>query len=246
MRRFFKWLSRRFGTFDLLPEYFTAAGRRMQDILWGALLPFLAWGIWFIVSTPPIWINVTAVGFALFMAGYYVWRADHVRIIPKMRLQDVINLEPMSNQADLSIISTLTIQIVPTCMTDAIIHDCTGYITGISRLETGKTIWVDILKNTSLTLMWNPMKQDLFPGISKPLTVFVISNSWVLQIWSRDTPSALETMFLHARLHESRDVFRFDIRVVSPECPPVDRSLRFEITDDWMKPKIGWMDETSK
>jgi hypothetical protein len=80
MQRFIKWLNKRFGTFDLLPEYFTAAAGAMQNILWGALLPFLAWGIWFIVGTPPMWINATAIGVALFLAGYYVWRADHVRL----------------------------------------------------------------------------------------------------------------------------------------------------------------------
>jgi len=93
MHGLFKWINKRFGTFDLLPEYFTAAGRRMQDVLWGALLPFLAWGLWFIVSTPPTWINVTAVGLALFMAGYYVWRADHIRLIPRL---DVTRVLPYS------------------------------------------------------------------------------------------------------------------------------------------------------
>ncbi len=89
MRRFIRWLKRRFSTFDLLPEYFTAAASQMQNILWGALLPFLAWGIWFVVSTPPTWINVTALGLALFMAGYYVWRADHVRLQQKIEVTRV-------------------------------------------------------------------------------------------------------------------------------------------------------------
>ena len=86
MRRFIRWLNKRFGTFDLLPEYFTAAASQMQNILWGALLPFLAWGIWFIVSTPPTWVNLLAVGFALFLAGYYVWRADHLRLLQKIEI----------------------------------------------------------------------------------------------------------------------------------------------------------------
>ena len=90
MRRIFKWLNKRFGTFDLLPKYFTAAAGAMQNILWGALLPFLAWGIWFIVSSPPTWVNVTAIGVALFLAGYYVWRADHVRLQQKIVVTRVI------------------------------------------------------------------------------------------------------------------------------------------------------------
>jgi hypothetical protein len=89
MRRIFKWLNKRFGTFDLLPEYFTAAGQQIQNVLWGALLPFLVWGVWFIVGTPPAWINWTAVLVALFVAGYYVWRADHLRLEKKLGITRV-------------------------------------------------------------------------------------------------------------------------------------------------------------
>jgi hypothetical protein len=90
MRSFVRWLNKRFSTFDLLPEYFTSAANQMQNILWGALLPFLAWGIWFIVSTPPTWINVCAIGLALFMAGYYVWRAHHLRLIPQLTIDQLV------------------------------------------------------------------------------------------------------------------------------------------------------------
>jgi hypothetical protein len=74
------WLKKRLKTFDLLPEYFTAAMETMQDVLWGGLLPFVVWGIWFILGNPPMGVNITALGIALFLAGYYAWRADHVRL----------------------------------------------------------------------------------------------------------------------------------------------------------------------
>jgi hypothetical protein len=90
MRRIFNWFNKRFGAFDLLPQYFTAAGQQIQNVLWGALMPFLVWGIWFIVSTPPVWINWTAVLLALFIAGYYVWRADHVRLQQTIGITRVI------------------------------------------------------------------------------------------------------------------------------------------------------------
>lgn len=91
--RVLRWFRQRFGTLDLLGEYFAAAAQQMQDILWGALLPFVAWGIWFIVSTPPTWINVAAVGLALFMAGYYVWRADHIRLEPNLHITQAVQDE---------------------------------------------------------------------------------------------------------------------------------------------------------
>jgi hypothetical protein len=93
MHRFIRWLNKRFGTFDLLPEYFTAAASQMQNILWGALLPFVAWGIWFVLGNPPMWVNATAIGLALFLAGYYVWRADHIRLEPKVEIAQVVSDE---------------------------------------------------------------------------------------------------------------------------------------------------------
>lgn len=90
MRRLLRSINKRLGTFDLLPEYFTAAASQMQNILWGALLPFVAWGIWFVVGNPPTWVNATALGVALFLAGYYVWRADHLRLQPAFEITRVI------------------------------------------------------------------------------------------------------------------------------------------------------------
>jgi hypothetical protein len=75
--RLLRSFKRRFQTFDLLPEYFTAAGQRAIDILWGVALPFLIWTVYSLFKTPPAWINWTVILTAAFVAGYYVWRADH-------------------------------------------------------------------------------------------------------------------------------------------------------------------------
>ena len=85
-----RWLKRWIETLDLLPEYFTAAIGQWQAVLWGVSMPALVWGIWFILGTPPQWMNVAAIFSGLFIAGYYVWRADHVRLQPKLKVTRVI------------------------------------------------------------------------------------------------------------------------------------------------------------
>jgi hypothetical protein len=52
-----RWLKRRFGTFDLLPQYFKAAHPQFLDILWGigvgAAVPYVIFGLYSLFKTPP-------------------------------------------------------------------------------------------------------------------------------------------------------------------------------------------------
>jgi hypothetical protein len=93
-----RWLKKWIETLDLLPEYFTSAIGQWQAVLWGVSTPALVWGIWFIVGTPPQWMNVTAVFLGLFMAGYYVWCADHVRLQQKIVVPRVHQQDPFVHQ----------------------------------------------------------------------------------------------------------------------------------------------------
>jgi hypothetical protein len=93
MRKFLNWFAERIGELDLLRDYFASIAAHWQAVLWGAGVPAVIWGIWFIVGAPPSWVNWTAVLVALFLANYYVWRADHVRLIPKFGVPEVIKFQ---------------------------------------------------------------------------------------------------------------------------------------------------------
>jgi hypothetical protein len=162
------WLKTRFQTFDLLAEYFTAAMQGAVDVLWGVALPFLAWMVYSLFKTPAPWINWLAILSALFLAGYYVWRADHVRLIPKLAVRDSRLLNtPITLNGSVYDQRTF-VQLVPTCLTEAPVYECVAYLQNVQRL--GGNGWEDTTLDKNLILNW---ATEHHPQAEQPLNVFL-------------------------------------------------------------------------
>jgi hypothetical protein len=217
MRRIFTWLNKRFRTFDLLPEYFTAAGSQMQDILWGALLPFLAWGIWFVLGNPPMWVNATAIGLALFMAGYYVWRADHVRLLPQLKANGICLQEtPTSFET----ITAIYVQVDVRCLTEAPVHECRGHLVRVRKKDSDQDQWEATEMNESLYMGWSHRGFEpltLEPGAEPRLNICHWSSNST-EIIPEVKPLPLRAAYVF----DSMGIFRFDVRITSKDCAPID------------------------
>jgi hypothetical protein len=78
------WLKGRFKTFDFLPDYFEATRLEFSNVFWGvgvgAGVPFLIYAIYSQFAYPPPFVNWLAILGAVFLGGYYLWRADHLRL----------------------------------------------------------------------------------------------------------------------------------------------------------------------
>ncbi|MGB6715479.1 MAG: hypothetical protein WBE47_00865 [Candidatus Acidiferrales bacterium] len=226
MSRISRWFNRQFGTFDLLPQYFAAAAGAMQDVLWGALLPFVAWGIWFIVSNPPTWVNVTAVGIALFLAGYYVWRADHVRLMPKLGLNAPVIVDTTTNVAQLS---RRFVQIPATCLTQTRLENCGGQLLRVWRWVDND--WQPTQVDEPLDLNWSILDVPttfLERNVLRRLNVFFVENiNRSVNFASNRIPlrMALSSMPL--------DVFKFDVRIAAQQGPPEYISFKVTFGQDW-------------
>lgn len=96
-----RWLGTRLRTLDYLGDYFKAAQAHFVDVFWGVAVgtgagfavgvavPFLLLAVYSQFQTPPYFVNWAAVICAIFLAGYYVWRADHVRLQQKIEVTRV-------------------------------------------------------------------------------------------------------------------------------------------------------------
>src|SRR5947207_806114 len=88
-----EWLKRRFRTFDHLLEYFHAVRLHFLDVIWGigvgAAVPYMILGLYSLFKTPPPLFNWLAIIGALFLAGYYLWRANHIRLVPSIEVTQV-------------------------------------------------------------------------------------------------------------------------------------------------------------
>ena len=76
---------------------------------------------------------------ALFLAGYYVWRADHIRLIPQFEIVDVCLVEavPTLRPENRSGDSKEIVQLVLKCVSDAPVEGCEGLLQAIYRWENG-------------------------------------------------------------------------------------------------------------
>jgi hypothetical protein len=238
----FRLLRERFRTFDLLPQYFTAAAERFQDILWGAGLPAIVWLIWSMVGTPPRWVNWVVVLCVLFTSGYYVWRADHVRLLPKFDIRDWhIEETPTVDGAGKPSGKSIYVQLLPKCLSGAEVEECQAYLLGVSALSKD-SVWIPTAMNERVILGWSNVKDEegfsnmtLHPGIEPRLNVFLVHSS-NLQITpcANRWPLRAEKIFLA----EAGTAFRFDIKVVARQCRDVNLQLETTLTSNPFNPSI--------
>jgi hypothetical protein len=233
-----RWLK----TFNLFLEYLQAAGRHWQEILGGVSVPFLLWGGWFIVGNPPAWINWIAVLLALLIAGYYTWRADHVRLMPKF-VVEALHVQHTPNESGRSV----WIQLEPRCLTDAPVEECQGRLLGVMhRYPVGSGIgsgnWETTDINEPLVLGWSHggfFPITLEPGVGQRLNIFwlysELPNPTVPQLCVGGTP--LRAINVLTR----QGSFRFHVHIRARNCPAVQVAVEYEPGSEWDKPHVSIM-----
>jgi hypothetical protein len=233
-RKIFQWFQRRQKELDLLEEYFPLVFTRWQALLWGGGVLAIGWGVRFIVSEWPAWINWTAVLVALFFAGYYVWREDHIRLVSQLRVEkEVYVLEtPTSFETQRQIYIQAGIR----CKTASPAHECRGHLVRVQMPST-QGEWQDTEMNESLYLGWSNRGHDpitLYPGTEPRLNICFWTNaSPQIHPQVPGVPIRAEAMF------RSGGPFRFDVSVTSEECAPLDFSVLVRRSGrEWNKPIV--------
>jgi hypothetical protein len=86
MRPILSWLKTRLGTFSLLPEYGKATAKQWMNILFGETVVGAIFLVWWALANPKNPPLIAAFVVAVIVAGYFVWRADHVRLEKKIEV----------------------------------------------------------------------------------------------------------------------------------------------------------------
>jgi hypothetical protein len=243
---------RRFREEHLAFQYFTLVFTHWQAVLWGPSVLAVIWGMHFIVGTgtPPEWVNWTAVVLALFVAGYYTWRSDHVRLVPKFEVrefcfQDTPTIDPSGRATGTS----TWLQLLPKCLTEADVEQCQGHLRRILRWSNSNG-WEESQMNETVLLYWShedaipPMPLTLHPGIERRLNVFFVhSSNNLITPTVFPMPLRAATMFQHSSLDEV-NAFLFDIKITAKDCADVDVLLRVQTSNDPFHPFIEIVDGT--
>jgi hypothetical protein len=110
--------------FDLFPEYAKAVYHRWNDYFFEPLLlsPVV---LWWMLGSPPVWLVTWAFVIALVVAGYYTWRADHLRLLPKLEFAPGVFVEIHERMENNPI---AYVQVLPRPVTEGPVEQCEGHL----------------------------------------------------------------------------------------------------------------------
>jgi hypothetical protein len=236
MRQISTWLKTRVETFFLLPEYGKATARQWMNILFGETVVGAIFLIWWAISNPknpPLILIFVA---AMLVAGYFAWRADHVRLMPKLAVQDVCIQETPTNTKERRVF----VQILPKCLTDAPVRKCQGHLLRVYRQLGNDPAWELTEMNEPLDLEWSyygNTPRDLQPKIDQRLNICFWSDKYdgkynIMHPAVFPVPQLASSVFLHV------GPFKFDVRITAEDCAPVDLAVVVAMTDSWNKPIV--------
>lgn len=229
------WIKRRFKELDLLEKYFPILFTRWQAAIWGGSVLAVAFSWHFITSDWPPYVKLGMCVVALFFAGYYVWRTDHIRLLPKFVVLEA-KIQPTETEKK-HLMSTY-IQIIPTCLSDALVYECRGRLLRVCHRYTENDEWEVTRMDSPLFLEWDyygskPM--TLEPGIRQRLNVcFWSSESRFIVPAVKPLPSKFRVVF------DSLGQFKFDIRMTAKDCSAVDVALivQMDVSQKWDEPLV--------
>jgi hypothetical protein len=228
--RLLRWMG-----LDLVPDYFVALYEQWHAILWGASVPAVIFFLWWTLGLPPIAAIVVWFVTALFFAGYFVWRANHLRLIPRFKIGQ-LHLQPSPNQVGRSV----WIQVEPECLTEAAIEQCQGWLLRVmhrwpsnSGIGTGE--WEPTSLNEPQILGWSLGDYSpvtLYPGIPQRLNVF-----WIYSEQKLFPQPCVDRVPLRAyEVLTQQGSFRFELQLRAKDCLPVYIAIEYEPGDPWDQP----------
>lgn len=80
------WLTTRFKTFSLVPVYFGAIAKQWMNVLFGETLVAVIFLLWWALGSPPLVLIFVS---AMFVAGYFAWQSEHLRLQQKIEVTQV-------------------------------------------------------------------------------------------------------------------------------------------------------------
>lgn len=217
-------------------EYVHAVWNRAWEILWGAGVIGVAFTIYTLYYSPPWALLGWVVAWVFLVAGYFAWRADHIRLIPKFSVTTLC--PPNEIATENPEVTALFIQIIPECLTDAPVHGCRARLLRVSKRSEDDGNWELTTMDAPLFLDWDYYgsgELPLEPGVRQKLNICSWSSASQLIVPSvHPLPLQFKTIF------NERDTFKFDVRFTATDCEPVDVSVLVSLRNrEWNNPQIS-------
>lgn len=228
MLAFFKSLIDHFRKLNELPDYFKAVKAQWVDVAWGVGMPAV---IFIILWSMEVVKERRTIAYffvwALFMAGYYLWRAYHIRLIPKFELEELFTPHTPTNAPNLE---RRFVQLRVSCITEGAVEECRGNLLEIRKWSAFHSAWEPTSVDEPVNLLWSGLNlhiTTLESGLDRRINLFFIdTNRWLL-------PSEASVPLRAVITYAPGDIFRFHIRVAGKECPPQFAFIKATFGQNW-------------
>jgi hypothetical protein len=233
MRHFRTWLIAQFAKLLLMPDYFRALAKEWLNILFGETLVGIGFLVWWALGAPTNHSLIVVFVIAMFVAGYYAWRAVYIRLQPKFKVEKII---AQRTETENSSVMKIYLQVLPECLTDAPVKKCHGRLLLVSQ-RNNRGEWVPTEMNSPLKLGWDYYGYEpltIEPGIGQRLNVCFWDNNATAIIPTVDPmPSKWRSII-------GPGPFKFDIRMTGKDCKPVDVSVTVNLLGrKWDEPEYA-------
>jgi hypothetical protein len=255
MSKLWQWVERRFAVYDLSLDYFSTIRHVWVEVVWGASVIALAFVIPLSLGyNIPRWGIVLFFVGALLIAGYHSWRRERVRLIPKLGISKAKFVTTPVTRGGHVLGNRTFVQLVPECLTEAPVYECTGYLQKVWKLS-AEGGWIDAGLDQNLTLQWGNKQERVVtqhPRAEHFLNILYIwDDPWTLVPCvnpDADIPLQRFTAIFGSKPAEA--VFRFDVQITSSEridgslvsIAPVEARLEVKFKDDPFKPSLEIVD----
>jgi hypothetical protein len=225
--------------FKLLWEYLLAFKATAWEIFWGASMAGIIFGLCTLEWAPSKTVLLLYLLLVTFMAGYAMWKADHIRLMPKLKVTEFkIERTNTSDPAE----SRTYVQLCPRCLGDAPVIGCEGRLLRVHEFDYETKQWRPTAMDEAIDLEWSIYEfgpQTIQPGAEPRLNVCYVTfpNRWKSR---KLVPTISRQLVRWKDVFDSSDgKFKFDIRITSNNCVPVDVSVIVSLEGHiWDSPKI--------
>jgi hypothetical protein len=227
----------------LLLEYVLAFRNTGWEVFWGATLPGIVFGLYTLFVAPSKVAFLYYLLFVVFVTGYYLWKADHLRLMPKLTVSGQIKYHrtPTADSLGRDTGSSIWIQLSPKCLTDVPVEQCSASLREVRRWSEEDKKWKSTDMNESLPLGWSfghekHLPITLEPGNERRLNVLTVHSSNKLLI-----PVTYPLPLLWGKsVFNEKDTFLFDITLRGKDCPPIDVYLTVKCGSQWDEPIVDF------
>jgi hypothetical protein len=226
MAKIKKWLSARLGAYRELPGYLREVKHGGIELFYGESFLFFGFGIYCYVYAVSFVSVLTFFGGARVLAGYHIWRANYLRLLPKLKCSHELFIVEVEKKLQANGIFWATyLQILPQCLTDAPVEECQGRLLRV-QVRKGDQ-WEPNRVDEPLDLTWsthNSTPRTLHRGIPRRLNILWTSYQTGL------VPAVDDPIDSRWQFPRTTETFRFDVALSAKDCPLINISIRASVS----------------